>query len=64
MKSLLVLLDFLVILFEPSEGVPRVVVVDHFSDVFGVVPEIAKATRVVVGLLVVLVGFVPEPSCQ
>jgi hypothetical protein len=44
MKSLLVLLDLFVVLFEPSEGVPRVVIVYHFSDVFGVIPEIAKAT--------------------
>ena len=53
-------LDLEVVFLEPSVGVAGVIIVDHVSDVFGVVPKIAESSGDVVGLRVVQMGLISE----
>jgi len=51
-----------VVIIEPSVGVSGVIVVNHVSYVFGIVPKIAESSGYVVGLCVVLVGLISQVS--
>lgn len=53
-----------IVLLEPFKGVPSIVVVDHSADFDGIVPKVAKSPRMIIGLFVVFVCFVPQISCE
>lgn len=53
-----------VVVLEPLERIPCVIIVDHSADVSRVVPEVAEASGVVIGLRVVVVRFVAKVSRQ